>query len=129
MMTIVAASGLMATAQLSPIAKAYKIDNYILFSGITVLNLTLVTNGVLNGGTRPLFGWISDQIGRYETMFIAFALEGLAIAGLGFIGRRPVWFVIMSGMIFFSLGEIYSLFPASIADVFGSQFSPTNFSL
>ncbi|HWX41192.1 MAG TPA: oxalate/formate MFS antiporter [Blastocatellia bacterium] len=128
MMTIVAASGLMATAQLSPIAKSYKIDNYVLFSGITLLNFTLVTNGILNGGTRPLFGWISDQIGRYETMFIAFALEGLAIAGLGLVGSRPVWFVVMSGMIFFAWGEIYSLFPAAIADVFGSKHATTNFS-
>jgi OFA family oxalate/formate antiporter-like MFS transporter len=128
MMTIVAASGLMATAQLSPIAKEFKIDNYVLFGGITVLNLTLVTNGVLNGGTRPLFGWISDQIGRYETMFIAFALEGLAIAGLGILASRPAWFVVMSGMIFFAWGEIYSLFPAAIADVFGSKHATTNFS-
>jgi OFA family oxalate/formate antiporter-like MFS transporter len=129
MMTIVAASGLMATVQLGPIAKDYKFDNYILFSGITVLNLTLVTNGVLNGGTRPLFGWISDRIGRYETMFIAFALEGLAIGGMAFVARRPVWFVIMSGLIFFAWGEIYSLFPAAIADVFGSKYSTTNFSV
>jgi OFA family oxalate/formate antiporter-like MFS transporter len=128
MMTMVATSGLMATAQLSPIAKSYKIDNYILLGGITVLNLTLVTNGILNGGTRPLFGWISDQIGRYETMFIAFALEGLAIAGLGFVASRPISFVIMSGLIFFAWGEIYSLFPAAIADVFGSKHATKNFS-
>jgi len=129
MMTIVAASGLMATAQLSPIAKAYKIDNHVLFGGITVLNLTLVTNGVLNGGTRPLFGWISDHIGRYETMFIAFALEGVAIASLVFVASRPVGFVVMSGLIFFAWGEIYSLFPAAIADVFGSKHATKNFSV
>jgi OFA family oxalate/formate antiporter-like MFS transporter len=129
MMTMVAFGGLMVTAQIKPIATTYGMDKHVLFFGVTALGLALVLNGVLNGVTRPFWGYVSDRIGRYQTMGVAFALEALGIfALLSFIGR-PLLFVILSGLVFFAWGEIYSLFPASIGDIFGPKYSATNYGI
>ena len=79
-----------------------------------------------HGLTRPFFGWISDMIGRENTMFIAFGMEGIGIWGLYMLGHDPVWFVLLSGFVFFAWGEIYSLFPSTCTDTFGSKFATTN---
>jgi OFA family oxalate/formate antiporter-like MFS transporter len=129
MMTIVAFSGMMVTAQLAPIATTFGHDRYIIFGGVTVLGLTIVLDSVLNGITRPLFGWVSDNIGRYDTMAICFALEAVAITGLTLIGRRPICFILFTGSTFFAWGQIYSLFPSAIADLFGSKYATTNFGI
>jgi len=129
MMTVVAATGLMVTAQLNPLASDYHFDKVVLIGGVSVLNLTLLIDGVLNGATRPIVGWISDRIGRYDTMFLAFATEALAICGLTFVSGRPILFVAMSGLVFFTWGEIYSVFPAAVADVFGPKHSTANYGL
>ena len=129
MMTIVAFSGMLVTAQLAPIAQTFHHDTYILFGGVTVLGLTMVLDGVLNGVTRPLFGWISDSIGRYDTMAISFAIEAFAIMGLAFAGSHPAWFIMFTGLTFFAWGQMYSLFPSAIADLFGSKYATTNFGI
>jgi len=129
MMTMVAFGGLMVTAQIKPIATTYGMDKHVLFYGVTALGLALILSGLLNGATRPFWGYISDRIGRYQTMGIAFALEALGIfALLSFIGH-PLLFVILSGLVFFAWGEIYSLFPAAIGDVFGPKYAATNYGL
>ena len=96
--------------------------------GITLPALTfaLTIDRVLNGLTRPFFGWVSDHIGRENTMFIAFGLEGLGIFALYKFGTDPVLFVILSGLVFFAWGEIYSLFPATVTDTFGAKYATTN---
>ncbi len=129
MMTMVAFGGLMVTAQIKPIATTYGMDEHVLFFGVTALGLALILSGLLNGATRPFWGYISDRIGRYQTMGIAFALEALGIfALLNFIGH-PLLFVILSGLVFFAWGEIYSLFPAAIGDVFGPKYAATNYGI
>jgi len=129
MMTLVTFSGLMVTAQLRPIAENYGFDKYVLFSGMTVLNLTLLLNQVLNGSARPFFGWVSDHLGRYDTMAIVFILEAVAITALTLLVDHPVWFVILSGLMFFAWGDIYSLFPSAIADIFGGKYATTNYGI
>ena len=129
MFVLMAAGGLMATAQLAPIAKDFKIDTIpVSLIGITLPALTfaLTIDRVLNGITRPFFGWVSDHIGRENTMFIAFGLEGLGIFALYKFGTDPVLFVILSGLVFFAWGEIYSLFPATVTDTFGAKYATTN---
>ncbi len=129
MMTLVAFGGLMVTAQIKPIASTYGMDEHVLFYGVTALGLALILSGILNGATRPFWGYISDRIGRYQTMGLAFALEAMGIlALLSFIGR-PLLFVILSGLVFFAWGEIYSLFPAAIGDVFGPKYAATNYGI
>src|SRR6516225_5668523 len=129
MFVLVAAGGLMATAQLAPIANDFQIAKIpVSLLGLTLPALTfaLSIDRVLNGLTRPFFGWVSDQIGRENTMFIAFGLEGIGIWALHAFGHDPVWFVILSGLVFFAWGEIYSLFPSTCTDTFGAKFATTN---
>jgi MFS family permease len=129
MMALVTASGLMLSTQLKPIAVSYGYDKFALFAGFTVLTLTLSLNQVLNGSARPFFGWVSDRIGRYDTMAIVFVLEAIAIFVLTLVVARPFWFIAISGLMFFSWGDIYSLFPAAIADIFGSKHATTNYGI
>ena len=129
MFVLMAAGGLMATAQLAPIAKDFKVaDIPVSLIGITLPALTfaLTIDRVLNGLTRPFFGWVSDHIGRENTMFIAFGLEGLGIFALYQFGTDPMLFVILSGLVFFAWGEIYSLFPATVTDTYGARYATTN---
>ena len=129
MFVMMAAGGLMATAQLAPIAKDFKIaDVPVSLIGLTLPALTfaLSIDRVLNGITRPFFGWVSDHIGRENTMFIAFGLEAIGIILLRLFGQDPVLFVILTGLVFFAWGEIYSLFPSTVGDTYGSRFAATN---
>jgi OFA family oxalate/formate antiporter-like MFS transporter len=129
MFVMVAAGGLMATAQLAPIAKDFKIiDIPVNIMGLILPALTfaLAIDRVLNGLTRPFFGWVSDKIGREQTMFIAFGLEAVGILMLYQFGQNPILFVLLTGMVFFAWGEIYSLFPSTCADTFGSKFAASN---
>jgi OFA family oxalate/formate antiporter-like MFS transporter len=132
MFVMVGVGGLMAQAQLGPMAKDFKIDNVpVTMLGLTLPALTfaLALDRALNGLTRPFFGWISDHIGRENTMFIAFLLEALAVYGLLTLAHDPLLFVILSGLVFFAWGEIYSLFPAMCADLYGQKFATANYGL
>ena len=125
---MVATGGLMVTAQLAPIAKDFKVaDVPVSIAGLTLPALTfaLSIDRVLNGITRPFFGWVSDHFGRERTMFVAFLLEGIGILALVQFATRPVAFVVLSGVVFFAWGEIYSLFPATCADVYGRKHVTT----
>jgi OFA family oxalate/formate antiporter-like MFS transporter len=93
---------------------------------LPALTFALAIDRVLNGLTRPFFGWVSDQIGRELTMFIAFGLEAIGILALYQFGSNPVLFVILTGVVFFAWGEIYSLFPSTCADTFGSKYAAAN---
>ncbi|MDQ0140684.1 oxalate/formate MFS antiporter [Cupriavidus necator] len=129
MFVMMAAGGLMATAQLGPIAKDFGLHEApISILGLTLPALTfaLTIDRVLNGLTRPFFGWISDHIGRERTMFFAFGVEAIGILLLSKYGHHPVAFVILTGVVFFAWGEIYSLFPATCGDTFGPKFAATN---
>jgi OFA family oxalate/formate antiporter-like MFS transporter len=132
MFVMVGAGGLMAIAQLAPIANDFKIASVpVSLIGLTLPALTfaLTIDRVLNGICRPFFGWVSDQIGRENTMFIAFFLEGIGIFALLYFGTNPVLFVILSGLVFFAWGEIYSLFPATCTDLYGKKYATTNYGM
>jgi oxalate/formate antiporter len=116
--------GLMAVAQLGVIAqdlgvKDFKVDLY--FFAMAALPFALMLDRMMNGISRPLFGWISDHIGRERTMFIAFTMEGIGIIALGTFGHNPWAFLILSGVVFLAWGEVYSLFSATAADTFGTK--------
>ena len=129
MMTLMAFGGLAVTAQLGPIAKFYHVDKITIAFGMTALVLAIELDRVLNGFTRPFFGWISDHIGRENTMFIAFTLEGAAVFALIHLIHKPIWFIMLSGFTFFAWGEIYSLFPSITADLFGEKWATTNYGI
>jgi OFA family oxalate/formate antiporter-like MFS transporter len=129
MFVLVSASGLMVTAQIAVIAKDYGIAETVILFGGTTLIVAGVIDSVANGGARPFFGWVSDQIGREYTMAIAFTTGGLAYWLLGTAGTTPWAFVICAALIFFTWGEIFSLFPSTCTDMFGPKYATTNTAL
>jgi MFS transporter, OFA family, oxalate/formate antiporter len=132
MFVMVGTGGLMAVAQLGPIARDFKIDGVpVSLLGLTLpaLSFALTIDRVLNGVCRPFFGWVSDQIGRENTMFIAFLIEGIGIYALLQFAHEPLLFVLLSGLVFFAWGEIYSLFPATCTDLYGKKFATTNYGM
>lgn len=132
LMTMVTVGGMMATAQLKPMAKDLGVDSvsYMIFGmSVTTVALAATIDRVLNGATRPLFGYISDHIGRENTMFFAFILEGFAILLWIQTAHIPILFVLFSGLVYFAWGEIYSLFPALCGDMFGRRYATTNYAL
>ena len=129
MFVMVSGSGLMATAQIAPIAGDFKVANTVLLFGGTTITVALIVDNICNGGARPLFGWISDNIGREYTMAIAFSLGAVAYWLLGSLGTAPWAFVVFAAMIFLTWGEIFSLFPSTCTDTFGPKFATVNLSL
>jgi MFS transporter, OFA family, oxalate/formate antiporter len=95
--------------------------------GLPLLPLALSLGRVTNGVTRPFFGWVSDHFGRENTMTVAFALEGCAMTIWLLTRDNPVVFVLMSGVVFFGWGEIFSLFPSTLSDTFGTTHATTNY--
>jgi oxalate/formate antiporter len=124
MFTATVTGGLMAVAQLRPMARDYGVATIEVNLGLfamQALAFALVLDRIMNGVSRPLFGWISDRIGRERTMFVAFSLEGTGILALATFGHHPLAFVILSGMVFLAWGEVYSLFSATAGDAFGTK--------
>jgi MFS transporter, OFA family, oxalate/formate antiporter len=129
MFVLVGAGGLMATAQLAPIANDFAVAKVpVSLIGITLPALTfaLSIDRILNGLTRPFFGWVSDNIGRENTMFIAFATGAAMLMTLSMYGHIPIVFVLATAVYFGVFGEIYSLFPATSGDTFGVKYATTN---
>jgi OFA family oxalate/formate antiporter-like MFS transporter len=129
MFVLVSASGLMVAAQIALIAKDYGVAQTVVLFGATTLIVSGVIDNLANGGARPFFGWVSDQIGREYTMAIAFSGGGLAYWLLGTAGTTPWTFIICAALIFFTWGEIFSLFPSTCTDMFGPKYATTNTSL
>ncbi len=129
MFVLVASSGLVVTAQVAPIARDYKIAGLpvnFLFISSTVLIMAGIVDNILNGLARPTFGWVSDHIGRENTMAIVFVAGAGAYWALGTIGTTPWMFIATAGLVYFTWGEIYSLFPALCTDMYGSGYAATN---
>ena len=129
MFVMMAAGGLFVTANLKQVAVAFHVDKvHVAFLGFAppAILFALTLDRIMNGITRPFFGWVSDRIGRENTMFIAFATEAIGIMLLSQLGNSPVMFVVLSGLVFFAWGEIYSLFPSTCADTYGWKFASTN---
>jgi OFA family oxalate/formate antiporter-like MFS transporter len=132
MMTIGAVPGLLMLGQMKPMANDFQIaDEPVSLFGLTLaaLPFALMIDRILGGLTRPVFGWVSDHIGREPAIFLAFALEGTALLLLIQNARDPVWFVVTSGLAFFGWGAVFSLFPAVSGDMFGRKFAATNYGL
>jgi MFS family permease len=130
MMTMVATGGLMAVAQLNPMAVDFKVDKVpVALFGLTMpaLQFALSADRLVNGICRPFWGWVSDHIGREKTMTLAFGLEAIAIFVLIKFAANPLMFVIFSAFTFFGWGEIFSLFPAICGDFFGRKHATANY--
>jgi MFS transporter, OFA family, oxalate/formate antiporter len=129
MFVMVSGSGLMAAAQIAPIAGDFGVANTVVLFGATTITVALIVDNVANGTARPFFGWVSDNIGREYTMALAFGLGGIAYWLLGSLGTSPWAFVVFAALIFLTWGEIFSLFPSTCADTFGPKFATVNLGL
>jgi MFS transporter, OFA family, oxalate/formate antiporter len=126
MMTMMATSGLMVISQMGSFARDFGVTSATVW-GLAALPLALTIDRFTNGFTRPFFGWVSDRIGRENTMLLAFGMEGIAMT-LWLVTRgNPVLFVLLSGVVFFGWGEIFSLFPSTLTDTFGTKHATMNY--
>jgi MFS transporter, OFA family, oxalate/formate antiporter len=126
MMTMMSTSGLMVISQMATFSKDFGIASVLVF-GVAALPLALTVDRFTNGLTRPFFGWVSDRIGRENTMFIAFGLEAVAMTLWLLTRDNSFLFVMLSGLVFFGWGEIFSLFPSTLTDTFGARHATTNY--
>jgi MFS transporter, OFA family, oxalate/formate antiporter len=132
MMAMMSTGGLMVVLNVAPFANEYGVaktvvGSFPIFGAVTALGLSLTLSRVTNGLTRPFFGWVSDHIGRENTMALAFYLEGAAILVLFYFLDNPLMFVLLTGVVFFGWGEIFSLFPSTLTDTFGPKHAATNY--
>jgi len=126
MMTLMSTSGLMVISQMATFTRDFGLAGSTVL-GLAALPLALTLDRVTNGLTRPFFGWLSDRLGRERTMALAFGFEGLAMT-LWLLSRNdPTQFVLLSGVVFFGWGEIFSLFPATLTDTFGEAHGTVNY--
>lgn len=126
MMTMMSTSGLMVTSQMGAFTADFGMAGALVW-GLPLLPLALSIDRVTNGATRPFFGWVSDRIGRENTMLVAFGLEAVAMTLWLLLREHPVLFVLLSGLVFFGWGEIFSLFPSTLTDTFGARHATTNY--
>jgi OFA family oxalate/formate antiporter-like MFS transporter len=126
MMTMMSTSGLMVTSQMAAFATDFGVTKTMVW-GMAALPLALTIDRFTNGLTRPFFGFVSDRTGRERTMFLAFALEGCAMALWLATRDNSVMFVLLSGLVFFGWGEIFSLFPSTLTDTFGTRNATRNY--
>ncbi|HET6237668.1 MAG TPA: oxalate/formate MFS antiporter [Acetobacteraceae bacterium] len=126
MMTMMSTSGLMVVSNMAGFATEFGVAQMVV-SGMAALPLALTIDRFTNGLTRPFFGWVSDQLGRENTMFLAFTLEGIAMAVWLAMRSDPLAFALLSGLVFFGWGEIFSLFPSTLTDTFGTKHATRNY--
>lgn len=129
MMVMLAFGGLVVTAQLKPMAVSYHVDKIVVMFGMTALVLAIEVDRILNGLTRPFWGWISDLIGRENAIFGSFVLEAIAVFALLQLISHPLWFIALSGLCFFAWGNIFSLFPSITGDLYGNKWATTNYGI
>lgn len=126
-MTLMGFTGLVITAQIEPIARYYHVDQTKILLGLTALVLAIQIDRILNGLSRPFWGWVSDKVGRYNAMALAFGAQALTIVVWIQFLNDPVLLVVLSGVAYLTWGEIYSLFPAAVGDLFGHRYATTNY--
>jgi MFS transporter, OFA family, oxalate/formate antiporter len=126
MMTMMSTGGLMVTSQFAAFAGDFGVADTLVL-GFAAMPLALTFDRLANGFCRPFFGWISDRIGRENTMGLAFGLEASAVALMLVFRENAVLFVLLSGLVFFGWGEIFSLFPSTLTDTFGEKHATTNY--
>jgi MFS transporter, OFA family, oxalate/formate antiporter len=126
MMTMMSTGGLMIISQFAAFSRDFGVAGVVVL-GFAALPLALTVDRITNGLTRPFFGWVSDRIGRENTMAIAFLMEAAAVTIMVLLRDNALVFVILSAVVFFGWGEIFSLFPSTLTDTFGTKHATTNY--
>ena len=133
MFVLMATGGLLVTANAGPMARSWGLDTSpVTFLWLTAGALTLAAtlSPLANGGSRIFWGWASDRIGRETAMVIAFILQAICLFLVVAIGSRSgAMFALTLVLVYFTWGEIYSLFPSTSADYFGSKHATSNYAV
>ena len=116
----------MIISQFAAFSRAFGVADVVVL-GMAALPLALSIDRITNGATRPFFGWVSDRIGRENTMAIAFLMEAAAVTAMVLLRNDALVFALLSGVVFFGWGEIFSLFPSTLTDTFGTRHATTNY--
>ena len=120
---MMATGGLLVTANAGPIARAWGYS-----AGVLTLAATL--SPLANGASRIFWGWASDRLGRENTMVVAFILQAICLFLVITLGQfSAAWFVVTLVLVYFTWGEIYSLFPSTSADYFGTRYATSNYAV
>ncbi len=123
MFVLMATGGLLVTANAGPMARSW---------GLTAAALTLAAtlSPLANGASRIFWGWASDRIGRETAMIVAFGLQAVCLVMVVVFGSRSgAWFAFTLVLVYFTWGEIYSLFPSTAADYFGTRNATSNYAV
>ncbi|MGO9209405.1 MAG: oxalate/formate MFS antiporter [Terriglobales bacterium] len=122
------AGGLIATANLSQIAKSLNVSNAKVW-GMAIVPLTATLAAAFNALARILWGTVSDRLGRENTMFLTFGVEAILVFLVTKIAGSPVAFVVLFSFVFLFWGEVFSLFSAATGDVFGPKNASANYGM
>jgi OFA family oxalate/formate antiporter-like MFS transporter len=120
---LMATGGLLVTANAGSMARSWGIS-----AGALTLAATL--SPLANAGARTFWGWFSDRVGRETTMVLTFALQAVCLCAMAMLGPlSPTLFAATLVAVYFTWGQIYSLFPALSADYFGTRNATSNYAL
>jgi OFA family oxalate/formate antiporter-like MFS transporter len=123
MFLMMATGGLLVTANAGPISQSWGLS-------AAALTLAATLSPVANGASRISWGWVSDHLGRENTMAIAFLLQALCLVMVVSLGHLSGgWFSLSLVLVYFTWGEIYSLFPSTVGDYFGTRNATSNYSV
>ncbi|HEY3093453.1 MAG TPA: oxalate/formate MFS antiporter [Vicinamibacterales bacterium] len=114
---------LLATANLAPIARSW---------GLTAAAVTLAAtfSPIANGASRVFWGWASDRTGRENAMILAFTLNAACLLLVLKLGQwSGGWFAFGLVLVYFTGGQIYSLFPSTTGDYFGTRHATSNYAV
>jgi OFA family oxalate/formate antiporter-like MFS transporter len=123
MFVLMATGGLLVTANAGPMARSWGLS-------AAALTLAATLSPLANGASRVFWGWASDRLGRENTMIFTFLMQAVCLFLVVAVGSRSgAWFAFTLVLVYFTWGQIYSLFPATCGDYFGSQHATSNYAI
>ncbi|MVX66983.1 MFS transporter [Clostridium chromiireducens] len=117
-------TGLMCSSMASPLAQG--------MIGMPVAAATTVVSilALFNTGGRIIAGYLSDKIGRINTLTIAFIIAVIGLTCLYFSGQGDVTkFYVGIVIVGVSFGAFMGVFPGFTADQFGAKNNSVNFGI
>jgi OFA family oxalate/formate antiporter-like MFS transporter len=123
MFVMMATGGLLVTANAGFMARSWGLT-------ASALALAATLSPLANGASRIFWGWTSDRLGRENTMVLTFSLQAICLLLVVAIGSvSAAWFATTLVLVYFTWGQIYSLFPATVGDYFGSRHATSNYAI
>jgi OFA family oxalate/formate antiporter-like MFS transporter len=114
-------AGLMVISQLIPFANSQGI------ASATLATMGLVVGASGNVSGRILSGWLSDIMGRLNTLRVVVGISCLAMPALYWVGARLAALYILIYLVYFSYGAQASVIPATVSDFWGTRYAGTNY--